>query len=165
MKNELGRYSVLRHRRGDDSRVRGLSLRASGLLLRLMLCRSCTSFGAIVGGRAALAEETGVDAAEFSGAFADLEKAGLVLADWKARLVFVGFMAEDDPPVNKNMAIGRGRMLGDLPACDLRRAISATCLKFAGPWADDLENAAVNFGTLDADEFDGADEVRKGLPS
>lgn len=159
---DLGRYSILRHRRGDDPRVRGLSLRGSGLLLRLMMSRSCTSFGAIVGGRAALAEECGVDAKEFAEAFSDLEKAGLVLADWTARLVFVTFMAEDDPPQNTSVAIGRGRMLGELPECNLRRRIAATVLRFAGPYAEELENAAVNFGPLDADEFDAADD---GVPS
>jgi excisionase family DNA binding protein len=111
--SELGRYVVLRTRRGDDPRVRGLSLRASGLLMRLMMSRSCTSFGAVVGGRAALAEETGVEAREFSEAFAELERAGLVLAEWPARLVFLTFMPEDDRPSNESAAIGRGRMLGD----------------------------------------------------
>lgn len=148
-RSPLGRYSVLRHRRGDDPRMRGLSLGASGLLLRLMMSRTCTSFGAIVGGRAALAEEVGLTAAEFNEPFAELEKSGLVLADFRSRLTFISFMAADDPPPNQRVSIGRGRMLGDLPECDLRRRIAAACVRHAGAFADELAAAAANFGGLD----------------
>ena len=158
--SKLGRYAVLRHRRGDDPRVQGLSLRASGLLVRLMLNRRCTSFGAIPGGRAALAEECGADPKEFSEAFTELESSGLVVADWTARLVFIEFMVEDDPPSNASVATGRGRMLGDLPECDLRRRIAATCFRHAGAFGDEFTEAAANFGGLDVDEL----EVEDGIP-
>jgi len=150
---------VLRPRRGDDPRVRGLSLRASGLLFRLLLCRSCTTFGAILGGPGALAEECGgADSKEFSEAFAELEKSGLVEADWQNRICFVTFVPEDDPPVNENMAKGRGRAVGDLPDCNLRRKIVAEILKHAGPWADEFSKAAANFGGVDTDEEPQEDE-------
>jgi hypothetical protein len=148
-RSPLGRFNILRHRRGDDLRMRGLSLRASGLLLRLMMSRTCTSFGAITGGPTALAEEVGVTTAAFNEAFAELEKSGLVIADWRARLVFISFLVEDDRPSNEKAAIGRGRMLGDLPECDLRRRIAAACIKFAGPFREQLAESASNIGQLD----------------
>jgi hypothetical protein len=114
-----------------------------------MMSRTCSSFGAIVAGRAALAEEVGLTAAEFAEPFAELEKSGLVLGDFRSRLVFVTFMAQDDPPPNEKVAIGRGRMLGDLPSCDLRRLIAAACVKHAGPFREQLAEAAANFGQID----------------
>jgi hypothetical protein len=117
-----------------------------------MLTQSCTSFGAILGGRAALAEEVGMSPTEFDEVFAELEKSGLAAADFGSRLVFLTFMAEDDPLANECAAKGRGRIVGDLPDCELRQRIAATCFRHGGNFADDFLTAVEDIGGVDIEE-------------
>ena len=128
----------------------------------MMLSRSCTSFGAVVGGRGGLAEECGVAEREFSEVFAELEKSGLLVADLGNRLSFIGFLSEDDPPANASVAVGRGRMLGDLPECPLRQFIAATLVRHAGKYAEELAGAAENIGGLDGCEESAKPGVARG---
>lgn len=73
-----------------DERVRRLEWQQRALLWALMFCREMTPVpGLILAGKAALAESIGLEIAAFLDLFTALERAGLALADWGNRVVYL----------------------------------------------------------------------------
>jgi hypothetical protein len=80
--------------------------------------------GAVLIGRAALAEALGwPDGDGFEACLNELRAAGLVLADWRARLAWCPKALQDNPPQSAKVAIAWGRWLAEFFDCELGRRI------------------------------------------
>lgn len=83
--------------------------------------------GVVAAGRAAMAEALAWSMEDFNDCFALLEGAGLALADWKARLVYLpgAFRQQENRPSSPPSAATWKRELANAPECDLLRQIVA----------------------------------------
>lgn len=108
----------------DDPRVQALPWAPRALLALLLVCPEMTAVPGLIlrAFKSALAESFGMELAAFADAFAALERAGLVCADWAARVVYL------PDPVRWSCTVGVQsihraalwrRELMKAPACDL----------------------------------------------
>lgn len=108
-----------------DEKVRNLSpAQPSGqsLFLALLVGPQTTNVpGVQPVGRMALAEMLDWDLKAFDEAFAEVFREGLVIADWKARLIFVPKAISHNLPQSPNVVKSWASTWARVPECDLKR--------------------------------------------
>jgi hypothetical protein len=114
-----------------DEKFRELSKpnpNAQTLWIYLLTCPISWSVpGLIAIGEAALAESLGWPLAAFRKAFNELADAGMAVADWTARVIWLPHAIKYSEPENANVIRGWAKRIGDVPECDLKRkAIAET---------------------------------------
>lgn len=123
----MSRYRKVDVRVWGDEKFKKLSgLAPSGQALWLFLLTTGESDvipGVIARGRAALAEVLHWDDDEFNRAWAEVEKAGMAVADWGARLVWLPKAIEHNAPQSPNVVLAWERAWDELPECNLKRRI------------------------------------------
>lgn len=118
------RYKNVQVKIHSDRRFRSLSApppNAQSLLFRLLTAPEGGSIPGLVPiGEAALAEALGWPVDGLRTAFAELDGAGYVRADWKARLIWVPEAWEHDRPRNPDTIRGWRRQLEEITDCPLK---------------------------------------------
>lgn len=111
------------------------------LFLRLLTAPELSPMpGLIPVGRAALCEALDWQSVGFDQRFAELEAAGMAVADWKARLVWLPNAIKHNPPENPNVVVAWRRAMAEMPECELREKAAQSVLlyvsRLGGPWYD-----------------------------
>lgn len=128
-----------------DARFRALSDDGKLLWVYLLTGPERTSVpGCIGAGKASLAEGIGWEVSRFEAAFAELEDAGMALADWQARFVWMPRGIRYGKPDSSKNVTGWLRYIDVLPECELKdRAIGTLWMhlvargeSFAQPFLD-----------------------------
>lgn len=112
----------------NDPRVRALGRDARGLFGLLLTCPQMTKVpGLLLAGTGALADEWQGTVSEFKEVFKELQDAGLCLADWGARVVYVVPLLTEmvcNRPNGPSQAAAFGTVLFRLaPDCELTRRV------------------------------------------
>jgi hypothetical protein len=76
--------------------------------------------GVFKAGQASLAEALGWQLDAFGEAYAEVERQGMVHADWKARVVFIPNAIKYNPPGSPNVVRAWANAIRDLPECELK---------------------------------------------
>jgi hypothetical protein len=122
-------YSKVDRKVWSDEKFCGLSRpkpNAQTLWLFLITCPLHSALpGLFSAGEATLAEFLGWPLASFRRHWTEIERAGMVLADWKARLVWLRKGIHYDQVTSLNMAKAWGRAMRQLPECPLKTKAEA----------------------------------------
>jgi hypothetical protein len=108
-------------RSGSFSRLSPVQPSGQGLWLYLLTCpESCSIPGAIVAGRAQLAEALHWPVENFNSCWLEIAGEGMALADWGARLVWLPRGPYENPPLNPNIVKSWAAVYRTLPDCKLK---------------------------------------------
>lgn len=114
-------YRKIEVRTWTDEKFRGLSLHGKLLWLYLLTGPHTGIIpGLFSAGRAGLAEQLGWEPKVFNKAFDEIERIGMVSADFGAMLVWIPKAVIYNPPPNPNVAKAWGKAFTMLPECLLR---------------------------------------------
>lgn len=150
-----------------DRRFRNCGKSAQLLYLQLRTGPlSCAIPGVVVAGPATLGEEFDLSPDEVRGLSAELAQAGLLRADWEARLLWLPDVHLDDPPANPSIVRGWSKYWGTLPECSLRDVIASQIRSVVVPrgtaFATEIDTV---FGTVSNPTPDGVEHsVPDGVP-
>jgi hypothetical protein len=86
--------------------------------------------GVFIAGETTLAEGLAWPLAAFRRCWREIEAQNMAEADWRARLVWIRKQSVWDPPTSPNAAKGWGRVLVQMPECELRDRIEAFLYAF-----------------------------------
>lgn len=119
------RFCNVQVRTWEDSAFRGLSKPVANAqtLWLYLLCGTYTTRipGVVYGGRAAMAEALCWPQEDFDRCFAEIESAGMALADWQSRLVYLpnAFSQQPNQPHSPSVCATWRKVMNDLPDCEL----------------------------------------------
>ncbi len=105
--------------------------------------------GVVLIGRAALAEELELDDEVARAALTELEDGGYIVADWKARLVWLPDRLAEVPPANENGVKAWRWVWSTVPTCALRDRIERQLVEHLATLAPSLLAAAATFLRVD----------------
>jgi hypothetical protein len=118
------RVKVRIWRSGSFSRLSPVQASGQALWLYLLTCpESCAIPGAIVAGRAQLAEALAWPLQDFDRCYAEVAAEGMSVADWGARLVWLPRGLYENPPANPNIVKSWAPVFRTLPDCHLKARI------------------------------------------
>src|SRR5262249_51868859 len=122
-----------------DSRFKGMSSPApcaQYLYIYLQIGSETSHVPGVVAnyGPAGLGEALGWTRDEVMECFAEIKRNGLGVADWENRLIFLPEVLAENPPDNKNVAVGWMRFLNELPQCGLKGDILNAIIKTSNGW-------------------------------
>lgn len=168
-KKASARYSKIFRRVWIDEKVRRLSApkpNAQTLWFRLLSGPELTNIpGLIVSGAASLAEALGWETEDLRTAFTEIEREGLAVADWSARLVWVPNAIKYNEPDNPNVIKSWAAAWEELPECDLkeraRAALRAHLIAKGKAWLDAFDSA-IGPSASDLNEKGSDNPSRKG---
>lgn len=117
-------YSKVARRMWHDEKYRNLSApRPNAQTLWVFLLTNpyqATLPGLFSATEATIAEFMGWPLRAFRSCWTEIADAGMAMADWRARLVWIPKAVTYDPPANPNVAKSWGYVLSRLPECALR---------------------------------------------
>lgn len=169
------RYAKISRRLWADKRFRGLSKpqpNAQSLFVYLLSGPEGTNVpGLIPVGEAALAEAIGWPVPGLRKAFNELEAAGMAMADWGERLVWVPKAVRHNPPANRDVVLGWRGSIALLPECDLKERaldgvsniVSELGASFADAFAKARGHSGVHGGVHHVADRDDHDDVDAGI--
>jgi hypothetical protein len=142
----MARYRKVDVRIWGDEKFRDLTDRARLLWFYLITAPESTSVpGLYTASRAGIADVLGWDLRAFDRAFDELASRGLVLADWKARVVWVPNAPRYNVPESPNVVRAWAKHVDEVPECDLKtkatEALEAFCKGFGEAYAKAFREA------------------------
>lgn len=149
------RVLVKMWRSGSFAALTPLPPSGQSLWLYLLTCPETSAVpGAIPCGRAGLAEALGWELDDFQRCWAELEREGMAVADWKARLVWLPKALEINPPASPNVVKRFAEHFALLPDCEVKDRIRAGLRAFCmarGP--EEHEGKGKSFAETFAEAF------------
>lgn len=115
------RVYVRMWRRGSFTKLSKMQPTGQGLWCYLLTCPDSLPLpGAIVSGKAGLAEDLSWSPEDLARCWAELEREGMAEADWVAKLIWLPGAPAHNLPQSVMVAVGWGTAWRSLPDCDLK---------------------------------------------
>ena len=136
------RVKVRIWRSGSFSRLSRIEPSGQALWLYLLTCpESCAIPGAIVAGRAQLAEALGWSLEEFDRCYTEVARESMSVADWGSRLVWLPRGPYENPPASLNAVKTWGTVFRTIPDCELKARIYREIRDFMQAYGEGFEDA------------------------
>ena len=173
MKASSSRYRTIHCKIWNDDKFPFLSSEGKLVFFLLLTTTFSTPFGAYKAGKAALEEESRMDAKGFAKGFGECLSVGLAKYDETTRTVFIPNFMRHNQPANPNVVKNWSRMFNELPDSEIKpeiyRAILECCEGLGKGYAEGFRESfvepAAKGSRIQEQEQEQEQEQNIGIPS